>query len=175
MPRVLVSSVSEGMTSVLMTPAQRASRWLLSLLMVASLFACSSKESANPDPRAYPGADSDVTLETALGDHGLKLPGAASDVHFGAFSGREYSFQLSFDIACSSVPGFLTASSFTAPLRTGVVPSLVYSAGLSRGWDVERFGSPRGIEEDIRGVLHRSVLVVDLTAPNCRVFVASFK
>jgi hypothetical protein len=73
------------------------------------------------------------------------------------------------------VRGFLTASGFTAPLRPGVVPSLVYSASLSRGWDVERFSGPRGIEEDVHGVLHRSVLAVNLAAPNCRVFVASFK
>jgi hypothetical protein len=82
---------------------------------------------------------------------------------------------VSFDTVCSSVSSFLAASTFKVPLRSGVIPSLVYSAGLSRGWDVERFSNPRGIEEDAIGVLHRSVLVVDQTAPNCRVFVASFK
>lgn len=168
-------SVSEDMTSRSVGSGRRASRWFVSLLLVVLLSACSSKESPNPDPRAYPGADSDVTLDTALHDHRLMLPQGASEIHFGAFSGREYSFQMSFDVACSSVSSFLTISSFKAPLQTDVIPSLVYSAGLSRGWEVERFDNPRGVEEDVLGILHRSVLVVDLAAPNCRIFVASFK
>jgi hypothetical protein len=153
----------------------RSRRGLSALLLIVVLSACSWEEPPNPDPRAYAGADSGVTLDDGLADHGLVLPVGVADVGFGAFSGREYSFYLDFDVACSSVPSFLVASSVTAPLEAGVVPSLVYSASLHRGWDVKSFGNPRGIEEDVQGVLHRSVLVVDVTTARCRVFVSSFK
>jgi hypothetical protein len=105
----------------------------------------------------------------------LVLPGEAANVGFGAFSGREYGFQMNFDVGCSSVRGFLVRSSVAAPLVAGVVPSLVFAASVHRGWGVEGFGNPRGVEEDVQGLVHRSVLVVDLVAGQSRVFVASFK
>jgi hypothetical protein len=147
----------------------------LVLLLIGLLAGCSWEEPPNPDARAYPGADSRGTLEAGLADHGLVLPSGATNVGFGAFNGREYNFRLNFDVGCSSVRGFLVGSSVVAPLVAGVVPSLVFAASLHRGWDVETFANPRGVEEDVRGVLHRSVLVVDLAPGMCRVFVASYK
>ena len=152
----------------------RAVVWIVALLLAGSLSACSWNGSPNPDPRAYPGADSEVTLEKGLRDHRLKLPEAAEEVHFGAYIGREDSLDLNFDVACRSVSRFLAASGFTSALQADVVPSLVTSVSRAHGWDVERYKNPRGIEEDISGSVNRSVLVVDTSGGKCRVFVSSF-
>src|SRR5215212_5633895 len=135
MPWGRPSSVSEAMTVSARLFRMRAVVWIAALLLAGPLSACSWNGSPNPDPRAYPGADSEVTLEEGLRDHRLKLPEAAEEVHFGAYIGREDSLDLNFDVACRSVSRFLAASGFTSGLYAGVVPSLIISLSEARGWD----------------------------------------
>ena len=148
-------------------------RVAISAVLVAVVAACSLHH-RNPDERAYPDSEPDISLSEALQDHGLALPANTSNIGFGVFTPREYNFYLKFDTACSVVPAFLAASGFKGVPRSGDIPEVVRSIGRRYGWDVDLYARPRGLSESTVS-LDRSILIVNVSPTACRVFVVSYK
>jgi hypothetical protein len=173
-PPVLRSSVASRPATL----GRELLRALVLLCIVGSvLFGCSLKEQPNPDPRAYPGSASDVTLDKALNDNGLKLPEDASGVRFAVHIGQGESFDLMFDTDCRKVPQFMAESSLKSPLKRSVLlPSLVDTAGSEHGWNIDSYREEaRGIEDDRFGSASRSVIVAKVSGVSCRVFVSALR
>jgi hypothetical protein len=153
-------------------------RAFLILCAVGSiLVGCSLEEQPNPDPRAYAGSASDVTLEEALNDNGIKLPEDASGVRFAVYIGQDESFDLMFDTGCGTIPQFLKESSMKSQLKRSVLlPSLVQIAGREHGWNIDSYReSARGIEDDRLGSVNRSVIVATVSGNSCRVFISALR
>jgi hypothetical protein len=143
------------------------------LLLAVVCAACASKNRSNPDPRAYPESEPDISLSQALQDHRLRLPEGVANVRFGAYNPRNYGLYLRFDISCSSVSAFLNGSEIKSELTPNNIPSAVASIGKRYDWAVDTYSHPRGAE-DVLGSVDRSLLVVDRGAQECRVFVVSY-
>ena len=142
----------------------------------STLVGCSLGEQSNPDPRAYDGSASDVTLEKALDDNGIKLPADAGGVRFAVYIGGDESFDLTFDTDCGAIQRFLKESSMKTSLKASVLlPSLVETAGREHGWNIESYREPRGIEDDRVGAASRSVIVAKADGNSCKVFVSAIR
>ena len=172
-PMALLSTVARRRFG-LERPIVRA----LTVLCVVGLISagCSLKEQRNPDPRAYADSASDVTLEQALADNGIRIPESAREIRFAVYIGRDDTFDLMFDADCSAISRFLVESSIEAPLRSSVLlPSLVETAGREHGWNIESYRDPRGIEDDRLGAVLRSVIVASTSEHSCKVFVSTIR
>jgi hypothetical protein len=152
-------------------------RLLVGLGAVGAVLAgCSLVESRNSDPRAHGGSASDVALEKALDDNGIKLPEGAAGVRFAVHIGPNENFDLTFDTKCGMVPRFLKESSFKGSLESSVLlPSLVETAGREHDWKLESYPGTRGIEDDRLGPVDRSVIVAKAGGTSCKVFVSALR
>src|SRR4051794_17698832 len=118
-----------------MAPPSMAIRWrsvrvvsnfaLVVVLLLAGA-GCSLREPRNPDPRAYDGSAPDISLDKALEDNGIKVPGNATGIRFAVETGRDETLDLTFDLNCDAIPRFLTDSSMKSQLKSAeLLPSLV--------------------------------------------------
>ena len=146
------------------------------LLVGLASVGCSLRERRNPDPRAYDGSASDVSLDEALDDNGIKIPGNATGIRFAVETGRDEILDLTFDLNCDAIPRFLADSSMKSQLEsTTLLPSLVEMAGRDHDWNIESYSNPRGIEDDRMGEVLRSVIVVTAEARSCKVFLSAIR
>lgn len=145
-------------------------------LLALTSTGCSLTDDRNPDSRAYEDSASDITLEEALGDNGVKLPSGATNVRFAVYIGRDDAFDLTFDLTCGAISGFLASSSIKSPLKSAVLlPSLVETAGREHDWEVGSYDNPRSIEDDRLGAVLRSIVVVSASEQSCKVFLSAIR
>jgi len=81
------------------------------LLLLAVLAGCGQRPHQNPDPRAMPGTDPNLTFRQALSTLNLELPKGAKKVRFRT---REaigpYALSVAFVLPCDRVSAFVTAN-----------------------------------------------------------------
>jgi hypothetical protein len=144
----------------------------LVLLVIASSTSC-ARERPSADSRAYPDSDPDITLARALKDHHLQLPPSVTDIRFGAYTPRNYGLYLTFRVACDATSMFLDGSEVKSKLISNNIPSAIVSIGRRYDWSLASYSRPRGVD-DVLGKIDRSVLIVNVDAQKCQVFVVSY-
>jgi hypothetical protein len=149
---------------------RRAAACLLFGLLLVTLIACS--EAVNPDKRALPDSESDVSLSEALTDFSVSLPGEASAVEYGLFASVDTGLTLKFDLPCSEIGSFLSASGM--PPLTRAVPNLAEVHTNRYGWEIPG-AAVRGAEDKGEDGMYRGVKVQQMPGHSCRVVLAGVK
>lgn len=144
---------------------------LLVLLMLAG--GCSEE---NPDPRALPQSDSELSLDEGLDDFDIWLPDSATDVRFGYFVGiQEDGFKLRFDFKCNEMKEFFRRSRFQAILeKGGEAPDLVETMMIQYDWEFS--GTLIAVSDGVPGQIpYRDLAIEQAAQEKCVAYVSAFR